>query len=150
MRPDGRDSGRLRAAARGVVAAMAMTGMRRVTRGLGLVRESPPEAVARRGFPGLLRVVPVENRDEAIEFAHWAFGAVGGAVYGSLPPVLRGGAWAGAVYGVVVWVLFEAVMAPLLGVDRPGRKREERLAIAADHVLYGVIVANRPRAERDE
>lgn len=146
MKGDTRNSVRLRAALRGVVAAMAMTGMRRVTTGLGLVRESPPDAIARQGFPTLLRVVPVENRDEAIEFAHWAYGAVGGAVYGSLPPVLRRGAWAGAVYGTVVWLLFEAVIAPVLGVDRRDRKTAERLAIAGDHVLYGAIVAHQPRA----
>lgn len=147
MNDDRGDSTRLRAAARGVVAAMAMTGMRRVTTGLGLVREPPPEAIARQGVPALLRVVPVDNRDEAIEFAHWAYGAIGGAVYGSLPPVIRRKVWAGAAYGLAVWVLFEGVVAPLLGVDRRDRGKAERLAIAADHALYGAIVANRPRAE---
>ena len=125
---------------------MAMTGMRRLTTGLGLVREPPPEAIAREGLPTLLRRVPVENRDEAVELAHWAYGAAGGAVYGSLPPALRRGLWSGAVYGLGVWVLFEAVVAPLLGVDRRDRKTTERVAIAADHVLYGAIIANRPRA----
>ncbi len=142
---------RLRGAARGVVAAMAMTGVRRLTTGLGLVHESPPEEIARKGFPALLQVVPVESRDEMIEFAHWAYGAIGGAAYGSLPAVLRRQVWAGAAYGLLVWVLFEAALAPLLGLHRAReRKRVERLAIAADHALYGAIVANRPRAGGDE
>ena len=35
-----------RSAARGVIAAMAMTGMRRVTTGLGLLEQAPPDAMA--------------------------------------------------------------------------------------------------------
>ncbi len=37
-----------RTSGRGVVAAMAMTGMRRVTTGLGLVRVAPPESIAKQ------------------------------------------------------------------------------------------------------
>ena len=148
MNAGGGDSARLQAATRGVVAAMAMTGMRRVTGGLGLVHEPPPEAIARQGFPTLLARVPVENRGEAIEFAHWAYGGVGGAIFGSLPAALRRQVWAGPAYGLAVWMLFESVLAPLLGINpAPHRKIVERLAVAADHLLYGAILANRPRAE---
>jgi hypothetical protein len=135
-------------ATRGVVAAMAMTGMRRVTTGLGLVREAPPEAIARQGFPALLARVPIENREEAIELAHWAYGAVGGAIFGSLPTVLRRQVWAGPAYGLAVWMAFEGLLAPLLGIESArDRKVVERLAVAADHLLYGAIVADRPRAQ---
>ena len=37
----------IRGGARGAVAAMAMTGMRRVTTGLGLLERTPPDALAR-------------------------------------------------------------------------------------------------------
>ena len=146
-RPNGDRPAVAAGAARGIIAAMAMTGMRRVTTRLGLVREPPPEAVASQGVPALLALVPIENRGEAIELAHWGYGALGGGIFGSLPAVLRRHAWAGPAYGLAVWLLFEVLLAPLLGIDRArDRKVAERLAIAADHVLYGLVVANRPRA----
>ena len=143
MNPVGKGSPRRRAAIRGVFAAMAMTGMRRMTSGLGLVREPPPEAIARQGVPSLLALIPVENRDEAIELAHWAYGAIGGVIFGSLPAALRRQVWAGPAYGLAVWVLFEGALAPLLGVTpAPDRKIVERVAVAADHLLYGAIVSD--------
>jgi hypothetical protein len=123
---------------------MAMTGMRRMTTGLGLVREPPPDAILRQGFPSLFALIPVENRDEAIELAHWAYGAVGGALFGSLPAALRRQVWAGPAYGFAVWLAFEGALAPLLGINPPSdRKIVERMAVAADHLLYGAIVGDR-------
>jgi hypothetical protein len=131
---------------RGVVAAMAMTGMRRMTTGLGLVREVPPEEIFERGVPGLLAEIPVERRDEAIELAHWAFGAAAGAAFALAPRRVREARWAGPAYGLAIWALFEAVAAPALGLRRPReRPTSERAALAADHVLYGLVVAGRPR-----
>ena len=136
------------AAVRGVVAAMAMTGMRRMTTGVGLVRGTPPERIATEGVPALLAQVPPEHRDEAIELAHWAFGAAAGAVFGALPRSVRGAPWAGRAYGVAIWACFEGVLAAALGVGRQKeRPASERLAIAADHILYGLIVSER-RARR--
>jgi hypothetical protein len=135
--------------ARGIVAAMAMTGMRRVTKGVGLVHEAPPETIAERGaiVGRLMRRVPAENRDEVIELAHWAYGALGGAAFGALPHRLVRFRWAGPVYGLAIWALFETGLVPLLGLEDEKRKRSavERVAIAADHVLYGAVVAGRPR-----
>lgn len=51
----------LHAAARGAVGAMAMTGMRVITTELGLLKQTPPQAVARQGARGaraLLRLAP--------------------------------------------------------------------------------------------
>ena len=39
---------------RGTVAAMAMTGVRQVTTGLGLVEQTPPDAIIKQRAPGLL------------------------------------------------------------------------------------------------
>jgi hypothetical protein len=130
---------------RGVIAAMAMTGMRRLSTVLGLVRKVPPEELFERGVPGFLAELPVERRDAAVELAHWAFGATAGAAFGLLPRGVRRTAWAGPAYGLAIWALFEAGAAPLLGLrpadDRPAT---ERAALAADHVLYGLVVAGRP------
>ncbi len=75
-----------RDAARGVVAAMAMTGFRRLSVGLGLLEETPPEVMAEQAKvlrPALERV-PERLRGEAVELGHWLYGAAGGAVYGAL------------------------------------------------------------------
>jgi hypothetical protein len=139
-------NGAARFAGRGIVGAMAQTGLRRVTTGFGLVRRPPPERIALEGVPALLARVPAAHRDEAIELAHWAYGAVAGAVYATLPEPLRHPRWAGPAYGISVWLLFEAVLGPvLLGLERTRtRPLSERLALAADHALYGAVVAKRP------
>jgi hypothetical protein len=113
---DERGSEAAAAAARGVVGAMAMTGR-----------------------------VPVDHA-AATELVHWAFGAAAGAVFGALPAVVRRPAWAGPVYGLVVWVGFEMTLAPLLGFPHARRRKIlGRVAVAADHALYGAVVGGRLR-----
>ena len=131
---------------RGVVAAMAMTGLRRVTTGLGLVEQAPPERIAREGFPDVLARIPADFRDEAIELGHWSYGAVAGAAFGLLPAAYRRRVWAGPLYGLGIWAVFETGLAPLVFGLRFARQPRitERAAIAADHVLYGLVVGGRP------
>src|SRR5215212_6275609 len=88
-------------AARGVVAAMAMTAVRNVTAGFGLIERTPPDRVQRQP-------------------------------------------WIGPAYGVALWAGFEVVLGRLFELSQPRRKPYERLAVAADHALYGIIVAARP------
>src|SRR6188472_854444 len=106
--PGGADGSRLgemlHGAARGAVGAMAMTGMRVLTTELGLVEQTPPQAVGRQGAWALLRRAPRRQRRGLIEAAHWAFGAGGGAAFGALPRGVRRHRWAGPVYGMVVWL----------------------------------------------
>ena len=69
----------LRGAAWGAVGAMAMTGMRVITTELGLVQQTPPQALKRqraRGVRALLRRAPRTQRRGLVEAAHWAFGPV--------------------------------------------------------------------------
>jgi hypothetical protein len=134
-----------RAFARGVIAAMAMSGLRKVTKGLGLVERTPPKRVALEGTPALVRGISPERRDVAVELAHWTFGGVGGAAFGLLPRLVRAQVWAGPVYGVGVWLGYELVLAPILGLQRRNKPSVgERAALIADHVLYGVVVASSP------
>jgi hypothetical protein len=52
----------------------------------------------------------------------------------------------GPAYGIATWSFFEGVLAPMLGLRKPSeRPTSERAAIIADHVLYGLVVAGRPR-----
>ena len=135
-------NGHTEGAARGTVGAMAMTGMRRVTTGLGLVERPPPERLAHEGVPGLLSRLPGERREQAIELAHWGYGAAAGACYGALPVRIRGTRWAGPLYGLTIWAAFELVVRRLFRLSEPRRKRHERAALAADHLLYGAVVGS--------
>jgi hypothetical protein len=141
----------LHAGGRGAIAAMAMTGMRTVTTDLGLVRTTPPRALFRDEARGLMRRVPRTYRRAATEVAHWGVGTTLGVAFALLPDGLRRRPWAGPVYGLAVWVGFEATVAPALGlvhVRRP--KLSEQLALAADHALYGLVLSetrSRPREE---
>jgi len=116
--------------------------VRRISVGLGLLRQPPPEMIAEEGVPGLLARVPQGYRDEAIELAHWIYGAVGGTAFGLLPAFARRRYWSGPLYGIAAWLVFEAVLAPVLGLPTNERWRtSDRLAVAADHVLYGLVVS---------
>jgi hypothetical protein len=142
----------LRGAGRGVIGAMAMTGMRVLTTELGFVEQTPPAAVSRqraRGLRALLRRAPRRQRRGLVEIAHWTFGAAGGAAFGALPGAVRRRPWAGPVYGLVVWLGFELGIAPVLGLSQAKRVRlVDRLGLAADHVLYGLVLSQARRSAR--
>jgi hypothetical protein len=129
-------------AGRGAVAAMAMTGMRVLTVDLGLVQQAPPDAIARQKARGLLRRAPRDRRRTAIELVHWTYGAAGGAGFALLPDELRRRPWAGPAYGLAAWLGFELGLSPVLGLRRTKRVPvAERIALAADHALYGAVLA---------
>jgi hypothetical protein len=139
------------AGVRGAIAAMAMTGMRVLTIDLGLVEQTPPQAILRQRARGLLRRVPRRHRRSAIELAHWTYGAAGGVGFGLLPKSVRQRRrWVGPIYGLAIWLGFELGLAPLLGLRRAKQPRVvERAALAADHVLYGLVLGEvraRPRS----
>ncbi|MEV0379267.1 hypothetical protein [Nonomuraea sp. NPDC050643] len=144
VRPARRRKPVVRAAARGAIAAMAMSGLRQFTTSLGLVPTTPPEWVIERTAPRAFHRVPVERRPAVVEIVHWLYGAGGGAAFGVLPRTLRQRRWAGPVYGVLAWALFEGALAPALGLPHRRGSAAERLALLADHVLYGVVVAASP------
>ncbi len=133
---------------RGTVAAMAMTGMREVTRSLGLVSEPPPEQMFRRHAKGLMRAMPRGKRRALIELLHWGVGAAGGTLFGAVPDGVREQPWTGPLFGVAMWAGFQA-SAPLLGLPHAKSPRPlERLATAADHALYGFVLSETRRTPR--
>jgi hypothetical protein len=140
----------LHAGLRGAIAAMAMTGMRAFTVDLGIVEQSPPEAIFKQRARGLIRGVPRNRRRSAIELAHWGYGAAGGAAFGMLPESVRRRAWSGPLYGLAVWLGFEIGIAPLLGLKQARKLRlAERAALAADHLLYGLVLSETRRMPRE-
>ena len=140
----------LHATMRGTVAAMAMTGMRTFTVNAGLVEETPPRAIARQKSKGVYRLLPRRKRRTALELGHWGYGAIGGAAFGMLPVSIRGRAWAGPVYGLIVWLGFELGLAPLLGLSQSKKPRPvDRLALAVDHLLYGLVLSEGRRRPQE-
>ena len=138
-----------RGALRGAIAAMAMTGMRALTISLGLVDESPPRAIVRQRSPGVLRFAPKRARRAVQELMHWGYGATGGVAYAALPERVRERTWSGPVYGLLVWLGFELVQAPLMGLKQAKELRPlERAALAVDHLLYGLVLAETRRRPR--
>jgi hypothetical protein len=129
---------------------MAMTGMRAFTVDLGIVQQTPPEAIFKQRARGLIRKVPRRRRRAALELAHWGYGAAGGAAFAALPQSLRQRAWAGPIYGFLAWLGFEAGLAPALGLTQATKLRlTERVALAVDHLLYGFVLSEtrrRPQA----
>ncbi len=131
---------------RGAIAAMAMTGMRAFTVDFGIVEQTPPDAIFKQRARGLLRRIPRERRRGAIELAHWSYGAAGGAAFAALPKPVRRRPWAGPIYGFATWLGFELALAPALGLSQATRPRPiERLALAADHLLYGFVLSETRR-----
>jgi hypothetical protein len=131
-----------RAGARGMVAAMAMTGVRTVTAGIGEREKTPPQVIVDKHAPPQLLKLPDQHRRALTELMHWTYGAGGGVVFGLLPAAVRRHPAAGPAYGLAAWTAFELGLAPLLGLERA--RRHSVLApalVAADHVLYGVVVA---------
>lgn len=139
-----------RAGGRGAIAAMAMSGLRQLTQSLGVVQKTPPESVLERTAPELFRRVPIERRPALVELVHWTYGVAGGAVFGALPRNWRRQPWAGPVYGLLLWTVFEAGIAPALGLTRrPRHGVSEAAVLLADHLLYGIVVAASPWPLRD-
>ncbi|WP_255953558.1 DUF1440 domain-containing protein [Streptomyces odontomachi] len=134
----------LRAGARGLVAAMAMTGSRTVTAALAPEERTPPQAIVEEHAPVAVHRLTAYQRQAITELLHWAYGAGGGLVFGLLPRRIRGLPGTGVVYGLVIWLAFEAGIAPLLKIEQvKERPVLWRTAVALDHVLYGVVVAGR-------
>ena len=138
-------------AIRGAIGAMAMTGMRTFTADVGLVRETPPQSIAKkRRATGVLSYVPRSRRRAFVEVMHWSVGVAGGAIFGALPDKLRRAPWFGPVYGLGILVSYDFGIAPLLGLKQSKRpKPGEQAALIADHLVYGFVLSEFRERPRD-
>jgi hypothetical protein len=131
----------LHAKLRGVIGAMAMTGVRVFAVHTELIREDPPSRLVRKRGG--------RRRRWVVELVHWGMGGVFGIGFGLLPDALRRRRWAGPVYGLLVWLGFDLGVAPALGLThRDWPKGRERAVFAADHLLFGLVLSemrSRPR-----
>jgi hypothetical protein len=93
--------------------------------------------------------MPKRKRRAGQELFHWGFGAAGGAAFAMLPHELRLKPWVGPLWGVAIWLAFETIAAPALGLSQAKKPRPvDRLTLAADHVVYGLVLSelrSRPR-----
>jgi hypothetical protein len=136
---------------RGAIGAMAMTGMRTFTADLGLIRETPPQSIAKKRRPtGLLSYVPKSRRRAFVELLHWSVGVTGGAIFGALPDELRRARWFGPVYGIGILLSYDFGIAPLLGLKQAKNpKPVEQATLIADHLLYGFVLSELRGQPRD-
>jgi len=74
----------LRPGARGLVAAMAMSGMRTVTAGAAQEEQAPPEAIVSEHAPGAVQRLSERQRAAVTELMHWGYGAGGGILFALL------------------------------------------------------------------
>jgi uncharacterized membrane protein YagU involved in acid resistance len=125
---------------RGVIGAMAMTGVRVFAVHAGFIREDPPARLARKRRGRRPRWV--------VELVHWSIGGLLGIVYALLPEQVRRRAWSGPIFGLLAWLGFDAVITPALGLERNWPKGRERAVFVADHLLFGFVLSEmreRPR-----
>lgn len=133
----------LRGAAAGVVATGAMSLLMVGARRAGVMGAMPPEKITARFLNRLGVRRSRRQQDAAATVMHFAFGALGGALFGPsrgrgpLPPVLRG-----VLFGSAVWFVSYQGWVPGLGImpppgrDRPGRPQ----AMLAAHWVYGAVL----------
>lgn len=128
---------------------MAMSGMREVTTGLGWLDRTPPEEILTEEAPALVRSLSEGRERVVVQLAHWGYGVAAGAAFGLLPERFRRTRAAGPAYGLSTWLLFELVIAPVLGVEiSRGNTVKSRISLMGDHVLYGIVVAGQLAPDR--
>jgi hypothetical protein len=139
----------IHAAFRGAIGAMAMTGIRQFAAHADVIRDDPPARMARKQAKGLLRSVPRRKRGAVVELIHWIMGAAFGLAFGLLPESVRMRAWSGPAFGFLVWLGFDTIVAPGLGLkQRRWPHGAERTVFMIDHLLYGLVLSElraRPR-----
>ena len=128
-------------AMRGVVGALAMTGMRQFAAELGLIGKTPPEEMAEKAR-GMTVDIPFDNGRAAVLTLHCAVGALGGIGFGMLPDGIRQRGWGGPAWGIAIWLGYELAVEPLLGLGPVKREKPaEHAAIIADHLVYGYVLS---------
>ena len=140
------DEGRLAVGAlRGVAGAMSMTGARTLAAELGLLSHgTPPEKMADEALAPVMAAVPEALRPAVVDLLHLGYGALGGAVYATVLPVTWRRHWAGGpVFGSALWLAYNLGLVPALRLNRDQPRRPHEIAVlAADHLLYGLMIGH--------
>ncbi len=107
-------------------------------------RRMPPREIVDRTVDKSGAGVEIDrsDRDLLTTVAHFAFGALAGAVYGSMVESRRSTALKGVGFGLAVWALAYGVGLPSLGLHPAAADdTEDRNAVLiASHVVWGAIL----------
>jgi hypothetical protein len=97
--------------------------------------------MADEAIPKLIAAVPEPMRPAVVDLLHPGYGTLGGAVYTAVPQRRRRHWASGPVYGMALWLGYNAGTVPLLRLHAERRRRPHELAMpAADHLLYGLVI----------
>ena len=126
----------------GLVATAVMTGARFAAKEAGLVDRRPPQSEVVGRLRAIAGRTPWGHRAErSATIAHYAFGAVAGAIYGVIDP-RRARPAGGVLYAGAIWAISYLGVLPRVGLmPRPTRDDLGRQVVtAADHVVYGMTL----------
>jgi hypothetical protein len=127
----------------GLVATVALTGLRKAWAKLGLVFETAPmQVVDRMEEVGIVDDPSPVGRRLLTVFAHFAYGAGTGAAFGLLRSekgTPTDEAAVGSALGVLAWGAGWSSWLPLTGVHRPpwAQKTPRVLLPVVDHAVFG-------------
>ena len=142
----------MKGALAGLIGGLAGAGAKMVAEQLFPPRvqgQTPPPVVLAEQVAG--RPLTEPDRRLALQGIHWIFGALAGAVYGSLveyEPSL--GAWRGAAFGITLNRITHESLLPKLGLSAPTGQQptQERISEWVTHAAYGVATDSVRRAVR--
>ncbi len=106
----------------------------------------PPMQLAKRVSEDVLRLnLPEENKGKLAMGIHYGFGAMAGALFGTLAPrapFLSAGF--GTVYGTLFWLLGDELGMPVMGISKPSQDYpwQTHARAWAAHVGYGAAVVS--------
>lgn len=86
--------------------------------------------------------VPPQHEQKAIMAAHFATGAVGGAIYGVAAEIDERVTWGhGAAFGVAFWAVSAGIALPALGLSPPLTKQpmKAHAETLGMHLVYGLV-----------
>ena len=109
------------------------------------------KAVAAVAEPMLGRELTKAEKNVAGPLAHYAFGALAGAVYGAIAERNRAMTMGGGVpYGATVWLVADELGVPAAGLSSPPTEHrpEAHLYSFGSHVVYGLTLEGSRRLVR--
>jgi hypothetical protein len=107
-------------------------------------RRMPPREIVDRTVDMSAAGNEVDRSDRVVltTIAHFAFGALAGAVYGATLGSRRSSALKGIAYGIGVWGLTYGAALPALGLHPPASDdtKARNVTLVASHVLWGATL----------
>lgn len=130
----------------GLIGTVPMSVAMLAARRMGLMGRQPPERITQKlFFRGRRRARNADTRNRVATLLHFAFGGVGGAVYGVMRrrlPYRANPVLTGVLFGMFVWATSYLGWLPALGLmpsahrDRPDRP----VVMVVVHLIFGATL----------